>query len=79
MRFLDLIIGNHFKTTLYQCILFDLVPQCKHLLAVHLAEALGEFNSKTISDEDFAAYMSFDNTTNDKSSQDPGASALPRN
>lgn len=52
---------------------------CKHLLAVHLAEALGEFNSKTISDEDFAAYMSFDNTTNDKSSQDPGALALPRN
>jgi len=49
--------------------LFDLVPQCKHLLAVHLAEALGEFNSKTISDEDFAAYMSFDNTTNDKSAR----------
>lgn len=32
-------------------------PQCKHLLAVHLAEALGESKKQDISDEDFVAYI----------------------
>ena len=34
--------------------------QCKHLLAVHMAEALGLCKEKEIADEEFAAYLCSD-------------------
>ncbi|KAL9981974.1 hypothetical protein ACROYT_G010750 [Oculina patagonica] len=37
---------------------------CKHLLAIHLAEALGECRNRTITDEDFVAYMCYGSVTN---------------
>lgn len=45
-------------------------PQCKHLLAVHLAEALGESKKQDISDEDFVAYMCYDSSADDKNTKE---------
>ncbi|CAH3185891.1 unnamed protein product [Porites evermanni] len=43
---------------------------CKHLLAVHLAEALGESKKQDISDEDFVAYMCYDSSADDKNTKE---------
>jgi len=48
---------------------------CKHLLAVHLAEALGECRNRDISDEDFVAYMCYDSVSDDKNKQESKASS----
>lgn len=55
-----------------KCILFFFFqnPQCKHLLAVHLAEALGESKKQDISDEDFVAYMCYDSSADDKNTKE---------
>ncbi|XP_068748825.1 zinc finger SWIM domain-containing protein 7-like [Montipora capricornis] len=47
---------------------------CKHLLAVHLAEALGECTNKAIRDEEFAAFMCCDRVADAKGDEDPTAS-----
>lgn len=46
---------------------------CKHLLAIHLAEALGECRRKAISDEDFVAYMCYDSVGGVKNKKEPMA------
>lgn len=46
---------------------------CKHLLAVHLAEALGECRNRAISDEDFVAYMCYDSGADGKTNKEPNA------
>ena len=46
----------------YYCII---LLQCKHLLAVYLAEALDACKKRVISDEEFVAYMCYDSTAED--------------
>lgn len=43
---------------------------CKHLLAVHLAEALGECKNQIITDEDFVAYVCYDSVADNKKNEE---------
>ena len=63
------VLWNFFGTSKVYSFFFQ-NPQCKHLLAVHLAEALGESKKQDISDEDFVAYMCYDSSADDKNTKE---------